>query len=73
VRDPDTVFSRVEKLAKELAWARHETVNGQLKIFRVLSSMLRHNRNLHQFVFHDVAVLTQINFENGSPPFSLRY
>jgi hypothetical protein len=39
VRDPDTVFSRVDKHAHEMAQARNETINGRLKIFRVLSSM----------------------------------
>jgi hypothetical protein len=61
VRDPDAVFSRVDKQAKELARARHETVNGRLKIFRVLSIMFWHIHNLHQFFFHAVAVLTHNN------------
>jgi hypothetical protein len=73
VRCPDTVFSRSDKQAKQKARARHETVNGRLKNFRVLASVFRHERNLHQFVFYAVAVLIQISFENGSPPFSVRY
>jgi hypothetical protein len=73
IRDPDTVFSQSDKRAKDLARARHETVNGRLKIFRVLSSVFWHDRNLHQFVFHAVVVITQISFENGSPPFSVTY
>jgi hypothetical protein len=73
IRDPATVFSRSDKRAKDLARARHDTVNGRLKMFRVLSSVFRHDRNLHQFVFHAVVVITQISFENGSPPFSVTY
>jgi hypothetical protein len=30
IHDPDTVFSRSDKRAKDLARARHETVNGRL-------------------------------------------
>jgi hypothetical protein len=71
--DPDTVFSRSDKRAKDLARAMHETVNGWLQTFRVLSTVFRHDRNLHQFVFHAVVVITQISFENGSPPFSVTY
>lgn len=73
VRCPHTVFSRADKRAKSKARARHETINARLKNFRALSSVFRHDRDLHQFVFHAVAVITQICFENGSPPFSVVY
>jgi hypothetical protein len=70
IKCPETVVSLSDTQAKQKAQARHEAVNGRLKQFRVLVSVFRHEYNLHQFVFYDFAVLTQISFENGSPPFS---
>jgi hypothetical protein len=73
VRCPDTVFPRSYKQAKQKARARHKMVNGRLKKYRVLASVFRHERNLHQFVFYAVAVIKKIGFEDGSPPFSVSY
>lgn len=47
--------------------ARHETVNGRLKSFRVLSSTFRHNLTLHARCFNAVANLVQLMILNGEP------
>jgi hypothetical protein len=60
VRFPDIVFSRVDNRAKSNLRARHGTVNLCLNIFGVLSNVFRHYRDLHEFAFHDVAVITRI-------------
>jgi hypothetical protein len=54
-----------------MARVRHETVNRCLKRWRVLKDIFRHHRSKHDIVFRAVAVLTQIAFENGYPPFQL--
>jgi hypothetical protein len=73
VRYPDMVFSRADKRAMSKARERHETVYARFKVYCALSIVLRHDPDLHQFVYHDVAVIPQIFFENGSPPFSALY
>jgi hypothetical protein len=54
--------------------ARHETVNNRLKYFKVLSEQFHHDDlGLHSICFYACAVLTQIAFENGHPPFPVNY
>jgi hypothetical protein len=67
VRCPVTVFSWADSHAKSNARARHKMIILRLLIFGVLSNVFRDDRDLHQFAFHAVAVITHI--ENGSPPF----
>lgn len=51
--------------------ARHETVNKRLKIFNVLNTAFRHNRELHPRCFHAIANITQLMLENGEPLFTV--
>ena len=58
------------------AQAQHETVNGQLKIFNVLTTHFRHmkpNRagvlKKHGSCFNAVATLTQLKFANDETTF----
>jgi hypothetical protein len=64
---------KLDKRSKTKARARHEKINAWLKICCALSSLFHNDCDLHQFVFHDVAVITQIFFENRSPSFSIVY
>ena len=47
--------------------ARHETVNGRMKSFRVLSSVYRHNLTFHSNCFYAVANIVQLMIMNGEP------
>lgn len=73
VRTPNDYVSRSDFRAKNKARARHETVNGRLKIFKALSTTYRHSLSKHRYVFNAIAVCTQISFENGEPPFKVTY
>lgn len=53
------------------ARARHETVNGRLKRFRVLTVPYRHRRELHGFCFYAVAHITNLNITFVEPLFPL--
>jgi hypothetical protein len=56
---------------KRRARARHETFNGRLKNFSVLSEMFRHGHKKHKCVFEAVCVITQYEIENGHPLFDV--
>ena len=52
--------------------ARHETVNGRMKIFKMLSIVWRHSLEKHSIAFHAVAVITQLELRR-SPLFEVEY
>ena len=53
--------------------SRHESVNGRFKNWDILSQKFCHDRNLHKAVFCAIINLTQIEFENGNPPFQVPF
>ena len=56
------------------AAARHETVNGHLKIFKVLKDGFRHDLVFHSSCFRAIAVITQLNFTlKKSPLYQVQY
>ena len=50
--------------------ARHETFNGRIKFFRILSDTYHHANHKHVNVFEAVAVMVQYQMDNGSPLFN---
>ena len=52
---------------------RHETVNRRFKQFNILHRVFRHDVAKHQSAFGAVAVITQLNIENGEPLFHVDY
>jgi hypothetical protein len=72
-RTADGFVSQADDRAKWTARNRHETVNRRLKQWGCLKQVWRHNRRLHKTVFAAVVVITQLAFENGEPPFQVRY
>ncbi|KAI2493259.1 hypothetical protein MHU86_21296 [Fragilaria crotonensis] len=72
-RTPDDCVSRVDRLAKTRARARHETVNRRLKQWGSMQHRWRHVRHKHKIAFAAVAVCTQLAFETGERPFQCRY
>jgi hypothetical protein len=45
--------------------SRHETVNGRIKNFNVLSHVFRHDKNKHSLCFHAVVNIVQISIDYG--------
>lgn len=65
--------SKEEERSKDLVRARHETVNGRLKYFRILRALFRHDIRRHSSVFRAVAVITELNIEEGDGMFPVFY
>jgi hypothetical protein len=51
--------------------ARHETVNGRIKLFRCMKERFRHALYLHPRFFHAIVNLTQIMIDNGEPLYTI--
>lgn len=51
--------------------ARHETLNGRLKEFAILSNRFRHPLKKHPMVFHAVINVVQVSITNGEKLFDL--
>ena len=53
--------------------ARHETLNGRLKNWGILSQVFCHHITMHGDVFRACAVVTQLTIKNGEPLFEVEY
>jgi hypothetical protein len=53
--------------------ARHETLNGRLKNWGILSQVFHHHIMTHGDVFRACAVVTQLIVENGEPLFEVEH
>jgi hypothetical protein len=53
--------------------AHHETLNGRLKNWGILSQVFRHDIRRHRDVFWACAVITQLTIEHGEPLFAVEY
>ncbi len=53
--------------------ARHETLNGRLKYWGILSQVYCHDIMWHGEVFWAYAVVTQLTIENDEPLFEVGY
>ena len=53
--------------------ARHETLNGRLKNWGILSQVFHHHIMTHGDVFRACAVVTQLTVENGEPLFEVEH
>ena len=52
---------------------RHETMNRQLKQWRCLKGVWRHDIEKHSIAFRAVVVMTQLAIANGEPLFQVEY
>ncbi len=74
VKCPGMIGADPEKrMMKTRLRARHETCNKRFKQWGILSQVYRHDFVDHHYVFHAIAVLTQLAFETGEPLFSVEY
>lgn len=51
--------------------ARHETLNGRLKEFAILSNRYRNSLKKHPIVFHAIVNIVQVSISNGEQLFDL--
>jgi hypothetical protein len=65
IRLPRDYVSTADRVAKKRARACHKTVNRRFKQFGILKQVFCHDKELHQFCFSAVVVLTQLGFECG--------
>lgn len=73
-RMPQNYVSQADKRAKDDARHRHESINGYMKSFGVLSQKFRHDVSFHGDCFGAVAVVTQLSIECGDiRPWQVRY
>jgi hypothetical protein len=73
VRAADIYATSEERKIKGVALNRHETCNKRLKQFGCLKQRCRHHLSDHRLVFGSVAVLTQLEIENGAPLFKVEW
>jgi hypothetical protein len=67
---PSSLDSQLLAKWKSRARCRHETFNGRLKFFQILSETFRGtDHQMHQAAFEAVAVIVTYQMENGSPVF----
>ena len=69
---PDGTNSSAQQMFALLR-ARHETVNGRFKCWRVLKQQYRHSLELHGSVFRAVAGVVQIGIQSGEELFDVEY
>jgi hypothetical protein len=63
----------ISQRMKSLCRARHETVNGRIKTFSVMSSRFRHDIKKHESCFLAVLTVTQIHIMNYGTNFTCYY
>jgi hypothetical protein len=68
---PNRLDSQAVKLFKKRARARHESFNGRIKSFAILSERFRHTLDNHKIVFEAVCVICQYNMQYGQPLFDI--
>jgi len=73
-RNKHVAVNRSDIRAKNGGRSRHETINGDIKIFDCLKNHWRHERSLHKFVFGASCDLTQIAYNlNARKPYQVAY
>jgi hypothetical protein len=73
IRTPNDVANMVDRPAKSVARARHETINHRFKKCYAVGGVFRHHRRMHTPVFSTVAVITQLSIDHGKRPFHVNY
>ena len=65
----DTPYERMKAKAR----ARHETINGRIKVFGCLSNRWRHPLKKHGTAFRAVANIIQVQIEKEGTTFAVQY
>ena len=69
----ETKGLKIIKKRKQLARSRHERLNGRLKQWIILKNVYRHDLRKHKYVFEAVAVIVQLEIDNGKVLNKLEY
>jgi hypothetical protein len=64
-------FKNPENAFEKRILARHETVNGRLKNFAIMSDRFRHPVDKHPIVFHACVNIVQVLIDHGEKLFEL--
>lgn len=64
-------FKQASNRMEKRILARHETLNGRLKLFKILNCRFRHPLKKHPMVFHACINLLQISIQCGEKLFKL--
>jgi hypothetical protein len=74
VKCPANAVTQEEKRGMQArVWAHHETLNGCLKNWGILSQVFCQNILRHGYVFRASMVKTRLTIEHGEPPFPMDY
>ncbi|KAL9180930.1 hypothetical protein ACHAXT_009735 [Thalassiosira profunda] len=74
IKCPGNFTNPAENLRMQgLVRSRHETFNGRMKQWDILSVQYRHDLSTHGTVFRAIAVITQLSIHNGEPLFPVEY
>ena len=69
---PKDVICERQKSMKQLVRSRHETLNGRLAMFKILTDVFRFDLCEHYHVVHAVTTIVQMMVECGSIPFQVK-
>jgi hypothetical protein len=64
-------FKIPENAFEKRVLARHETLNGKIRTFAILSDRFRHQLNKHPIVFHACVNIVQVLINDGEKLFKL--
>jgi hypothetical protein len=73
VETPNGLNDHDQRQEKQMARARHETMNGHLKQWNILKAIFRHNLGKHGAAFRAIACITQLSIQYGEPLFDINY
>ena len=74
IKCPNNDCNLVENLTMQgRGRSHHETLNGRLQAWGILSNSYRHDIMKHGTVFYACAVITQLAVVNGEPLFEVGY
>jgi hypothetical protein len=58
---------------RSIVQARHETVNAQIKNYKILSTKYRNQLKTHYLAFHAIVNILQVEIEGGSTLYTVYY
>lgn len=74
VRTPDDFGGNIEwRRMKGQARARHETINGAIKQYNIMSDVYRHSLHKHNSLLKAVCALVQSEIDEGNITFQIDY
>ena len=71
ITNPDQARSDAHRKEMARVRAQHETINGRFTDFGCLSQVYRDDRSKHHFLLKTIAVITQLEIQNGHPPYAI--